>query len=160
MRNHEIRATLSWKASARSQYVHTSSEYSGSGYARYMVRACCNIWRATNAAYLLTLAEEHMRWQRELAGQRYATQNTDELPRHVGEPYAPFTWWSWLDELALRELVERSSSARQAPTSARRASSSSQLHRVNGALATQHVRYETTETDSNAEIRRIAGSNR
>jgi len=85
------------------------------------------------------------------------------------ETYTPFTRWSWLDELAIRALVERSSCARRAldecTTSARRAGltswlsghlngviwqtftkllverssserSSSQLHRVNGVMAT------------------------
>jgi len=48
----------------------------------------------------------------------HPTQRTQRTERNT-----PFTRWSWLHELALRAHDERSSSAR-------RASSSSQLHRV------------------------------
>jgi len=92
--------------------------------------------------------------------------------------YTPFTRWSWLDELALRAHDERSSCARRAglmswlsghlngvilqtftkllyertsSSCVRRASSSSQLHRVNGVLRC---------TESRCDMLQATGSER
>jgi len=60
---------------------------SDSGYYTPTIRTCCNTWRATNAAYLLTyFSGQTYEMKASTTDQHYATQNIDELSQHAGEP--------------------------------------------------------------------------